>query len=375
MPENIYTVLIVEDDPNLMELNALHIEMEGYQTLRAENAESALILMEKTEKPADLILSDIVMPGMDGYKFCKQVHHHSLWKDIPFIFVSSLSTLEERLKGYEVGGDDYITKPIDPKELTQKIAKVLEIRHKNKELQEMACQSQSVAMQAMTYSSDLGQVIEFFKQSVDSKGFTELAELFFNYMRNHGLHSSIQFYTRSGQMSFGDRGDISPLEANVIEMSRKKSRFFDFGARTIINYKDFSILIKNMPIDDPEKYGIYKDTIGTLCNAIEARTNVLLNDDKNRQRSELVEAIQEAMGGLKSTMAEIQKENMCAIDTMINDIDNAMMTLGLEEEQEKDIRGIAEKAMDAVEGVFGRVVFIESQFDTVQERLEKIFKD
>ncbi len=369
------TILIVEDDPSLMELNALHIELAGYQTLRAETAEVALELMMQPDVKADLIISDIVMPGMDGYEFCKQVHQLSDWSETPFIFVSSLTTLEERLKGYEVGGDDYIGKPIDPKELTQKVSRVLEVRRHNAELQEVADQSQKVAMQAMTYSSDLGQVIEFFKNSVDSKTFEELASLFFDFMRNNGLRASIQFYTVNGQLNFGDQGELSPLEANVMELSRKKSRFFDFGSRTIINYDDFSILIKNMPLDDPEKYGIYKDTIGTLCNAIEARVKALLADDKNKKREEMISLIQEAMRELKETMGDMQKANMRIIDNMLNEMENSMMTLGLTEEQEEDIRLIATKTMDSIEAIFGRVIFIENQFDKVQERLENIFNE
>ncbi len=375
MSDKIPTVFIIEDDPALMELNALHIATEGYEVLRAESAEEALALMQQPEHAADLIVSDIVMPGMDGYEFCSEVHQLPEWLDVPFIFVSSLSTLEERLKGYEVGGDDYITKPIDPKELVQKIARVLDVRNKNRQLKEEITQSQSVAMQAMTYSSDLGQVIEFFKNSVTCESYAAIAELFFDFMRNNGLHSSIQFHTPQGQLNFGDQGEVSPLEANVIEMSRKKSRFFDFGSRTIINYQDFSILIKNMPIDNPDKYGIYKDTIGTLCNAIEARVTVIMSDDKNRKRQALVDAIQDAMHELKQTMAEMQKDNMAVIETMVNDVDNAMMVLGLTDEEENRIREIAMKTTDAIEAVFGRVVFIEAQFDTVKARLDDVFSD
>ncbi len=375
MPETAPLVLIVDDDPNLIELNALHIEMAGYQTVKADSAEHALQLMAEIDAPVDLIISDIVMPGMDGYAFCKEAHQQDGWHEVPFIFVSSLSTLEERLKGYEVGGDDYVIKPIDPKELIQKINKVLDVSSKNHELKEMVDQTQKVAMQAMTYSSDLGQVIEFFKNSVNSKNFEELSVLFFDFMNNNGLRSTIQFYTTTGQLSFADQGEVSPLEANVIEMSRKKSRFFDFGARTIINYKDFSILIKNMPIDDPERYGILKDTIGTLCNAIEARTTVFLSDDKNQKREDLIGTVQNAMDELKQTMADMQKANVAVIDEMVNDVDNAMMTLGLTDEEEDRIRSIATKTTGAIEAVFGRVVFIEVQFDKVQERLENIFNE
>lgn len=368
-------VLIVEDDQDLMELNALHLEMAGYQTLRAETAEDALVLIEQRETAVDLILSDIVMPGIGGYEFCEKVKSLQDCADVPFIFVSSLSTLEERLKGYDVGGDDYIIKPIDPKELIRKVDRVLDVCDRNKNLEEMMSQSQKVAMQAMTYSSDLGQIIEFFKNSISGQSFEELAKLFFDYMRNNGLRSSIQFYTSEEQLNFGDQGMMTPLEANVIELSRQKSRFFHFGTRTIINYQDFSILIKNMPVEDEEKYGIYMDTIGTLCNAIEARVTVLLSDDKNKKREELVNAVQDAMDELRKTMAEMQKDNMDAMYAMNNSIDDAMMTLGLTSEQEEDIRSITNHTVSAVEAIFGRVVFIESQFEKVQHKLENVFND
>ena len=74
MSDKAATVFIIEDDPDLMELNALYISMAGYEVLRADSAEEALALMDQPEVTADLIISDIVMPGINGYDFCKATH-------------------------------------------------------------------------------------------------------------------------------------------------------------------------------------------------------------------------------------------------------------------------------------------------------------
>lgn len=109
-------ILIVEDEVGIRELIQLYLEKHGYRTLSAGDGVEALGILEK-EQP-HLILIDIEMPRMNGFELCRQVRaKHTL----PIIYLSSRKGISDKLKCFELGGDDYITKPFDFSELKARI--------------------------------------------------------------------------------------------------------------------------------------------------------------------------------------------------------------------------------------------------------------
>ncbi|HEC20535.1 MAG TPA: response regulator [Gammaproteobacteria bacterium] len=369
------TVLVVDDEPLQLELHTAFLEAAGYQTLRATNGQQALTLLQKDPAAIDVILSDVAMPEMDGYAFCEQVRAHEETKNTPFIFVSALTNLEEKLKGYDAGGNDYVTKPIEAEEMLEKIKHVIDCREKLASQEQQLAESFNAAMQAMTYSSDLGQILEFYKNSLNAHSFEELAGYLFQTMAAYGLRCTLHIETLNGPIDIGDSGPVPPLEKNVIELARQKTRFYDFGVRTIINYEDFSLLVKNMPVDDAERYGTFKDTLGTLCNAIEARVKVLLSDDANRQKAQVLETVRQALGKIGDSFGNIQKANLQAIEGMVDDLDNAIMNLGLTDNQENQIRDIAVKCYEQVDKIFDEGLTLNNEVEILDKRLTEIFAD
>lgn len=109
-------VLLVDDEVGIRELIHLYLEKKDYQVLIAENGVQALKLAE-SEKP-HIILLDIEMPGKGGFDVCKQIRETT---DVPILFISCRRSSLDKIKGFEVGGDDYITKPFDFAELEARI--------------------------------------------------------------------------------------------------------------------------------------------------------------------------------------------------------------------------------------------------------------
>lgn len=126
------TVLIVEDEQRIREFIALYFKAEGYAVMEAEDGVSALKCMEAGR--TDLIVTDIVMPHMNGYELCSQVRKHS---DIPIIILSALDNEEQYILGYQHGADDYMTKPVNGKILVAKANRLLERVHQEADLIEL----------------------------------------------------------------------------------------------------------------------------------------------------------------------------------------------------------------------------------------------
>jgi two-component system, OmpR family, alkaline phosphatase synthesis response regulator PhoP len=121
-------VLIVEDEKKLMKLITFHLVTSGYDVLCADDGLEAL---EICEAGPDLIILDILLPGLDGWEVCRRLRQNPRTKHIPVIVLTALAEVKDKLKGFELGADDYVTKPFSPRELLVRIKRVL-LRAENK---------------------------------------------------------------------------------------------------------------------------------------------------------------------------------------------------------------------------------------------------
>ncbi|MCC6637106.1 MAG: response regulator [Ignavibacteriaceae bacterium] len=116
--ESKMTILIVDDTPQNIEILAEYLE--GYKIKAAPNGIKALSILESGVIP-DMILLDIMMPEMDGYEVCRRIKENPLTHEIPIIFITAMSEVGDKVKGFQVGGVDYITKPFQPEEVLSRI--------------------------------------------------------------------------------------------------------------------------------------------------------------------------------------------------------------------------------------------------------------
>ena len=114
------TILVVDDDPHIREVICFALKREGFATVEAENGEQALARFQETRP--DLVVLDIVMPELDGTEVCKALRRVSV---VPIVFLSSRDDEVDRILGLELGGDDYVTKPFSPRELTARVRAIL----------------------------------------------------------------------------------------------------------------------------------------------------------------------------------------------------------------------------------------------------------
>lgn len=112
-------ILVVDDEPNIIEAIEENLKREGYQTVRAHSGEEALAMMPQ-EQP-DLVLLDLTLPGMDGYEVCRQMQQDVRLIHIPVIMLTARSSTPDKVMGYQKGADDYITKPFDADELLVRV--------------------------------------------------------------------------------------------------------------------------------------------------------------------------------------------------------------------------------------------------------------
>ncbi len=122
------TILIVDDEKDIVELVAYNLEREGFQTARAYDGHQALQFM-KDRKP-DLVILDLMLPGINGIEICRLLRKKPETENLPIIMLTAKSDVIDKIMGLEIGADDYLTKPFNVRELLARVRAILRRRER-----------------------------------------------------------------------------------------------------------------------------------------------------------------------------------------------------------------------------------------------------
>lgn len=166
------TLLIVDDVPaNLHTL--MEILGDSYRFIPAKNGEQCLKKLEEEVLP-DLVLLDIMMPGMDGYEVCERIKEDVRIQDIPVIFVTAISEIEDAARGFQTGAVDFIQKPLNPIMVKARVELHLKLHNTTEDLKK--------ALSQVKLLSGFLPICSFCKKIRDDEGYWNQIEL---YIRNH----------------------------------------------------------------------------------------------------------------------------------------------------------------------------------------------
>jgi DNA-binding response OmpR family regulator len=123
MSERTSQILLIEEDPTLLEITAFRLELLGYDVVMQQSAERALEWLR--DKLPSLIIVDQVLPGMDGVEFINRLSNDTRTSDIPIMFLSAKADLEDVQRAYNAGADEYLVIPYDPMVLESKVERLV----------------------------------------------------------------------------------------------------------------------------------------------------------------------------------------------------------------------------------------------------------
>ena len=203
-----YTILIIDDTVENLQYLSKILEYENYD-IRA--TKDVFMGIEATKKTSfDLILLDIKMPEIDGYSACKQIKENTISKDTPVIFISAFDDIEHKVKAFENGGVDYITKPFEPKEVIARIKTQIQIFESKKTIQNLLAQQDMFIKKIMHEMNTPLSVISLNAGSLENK-YPEQKEL-----------KAIKASTKTLSSIYGDLSYMIKKEKNV-----SKKEFFE----------------------------------------------------------------------------------------------------------------------------------------------------
>ena len=157
-------ILVVDDTPSNVKLLADVLGAKGYTILTAASGAEALEAIERHE--LDLVLLDVMMPGMSGYDVCRKIRANPATVMLPVVMVTALDPAQERVKGIEAGADDFLTKPIHQPEILARVRSLLRIKTLHDELTELNRTLERRVLEQVTQLERLGRLKRFFSPAL-----------------------------------------------------------------------------------------------------------------------------------------------------------------------------------------------------------------
>ncbi|GLX80403.1 hybrid sensor histidine kinase/response regulator [Thalassotalea insulae] len=241
------TLLIVDDNPTNIDLLRRYLEQQGYRISAVTSGETALKLAANL-KP-DLILLDVLMPGIDGFETCSQLKASSATQDIPIIFVTAKVAPEDLRKGFSVGGADYITKPVEREVLLARVGHQLSISKKRLLEQELLEQNRAMAA--------LGEMVASITHEVS----TPLGNLKLSVSMLKDNLELIEQHLEQGNLKKQELLDFIHEHKSIIELCDRNSIRAD---QLMTSFKNIAVGQCNLTLDKFNLKTLLNDIVLTL---------------------------------------------------------------------------------------------------------------
>jgi DNA-binding response OmpR family regulator len=336
------------------------------------------------DRHPDVVMVSIGAERFDGLEVCRQLKNDPDTRDIPVVAISGENTLEEKILGYNVGVDDFLIIPCSPVECVGKIEFIQKHHEIEHQLAEQAKMATETALSVMAGSSELGLAIRFVERSYDAVDYQDLANRLLHVIEELRLKGCLYFKTIGGDLFFATGDSIRPLEKELLtRVHQEGARFKDFGKRTFVIFSRVALLIKNMPLDEPEHYGRVKDLLPSILGAADEKIRALDTEralvDQTRNISASFSQVRETLQDLARAFVTNQDETMKVMREMLTELDFKIPSMGLEEDQERylveRIDGAIQDAtalMDQGENLHAAFHHISVLLDFLAEQQQKI---
>ncbi|MFC3152482.1 PleD family two-component system response regulator [Litoribrevibacter euphylliae] len=321
----------------------------------------------------DLVLMDINLPDGSGYEASQTIRELSP-NTPPILYVSALTSLEDRLEAYRFGATDYLTKPIDPKELKAKVAVILEQQSKVTSLTEQVKTASETAFTAMVNSGEQGSLLTYTLDTFHCQTPEQLAKTSFILLSGFGLQASLRCELLPDTQFFSSGNIISPLEQQLLENASESRRIISKGNRSLFNEGRATLLIKNMPIEDEALYGRLKDHVALICKIVNARLNTLELEYQAQQKrqqgaSHAVDLVKSEMSALDTNVLQVEAKLRHLMDDLLMFYEEELLSLGLTDEQENRLLNPLSRTKEQLGDVFDITEAIEQNTLTIEQAI------
>jgi len=294
---------------------------------------------------------------------------------LPVVVLTGSCKLSDKLKAFEAGCDDFITADTSVDETCARVTKSIFHRVAADQLASRLEMATQTARSAMVDNSDLGANIQFLLAVHDCDNLDQLGQMFFRTIERYGLKCSLQMRSEREIKDMEAHGMAKDLESQLLTQLKDSDRYIDFGKRTIVNYDRVSLLIKNMPVDEPDKYGAIKDNTFCLLQGINARV-IALEDryriiEEKETLKKLSTDVRQVINTIKDSYQRVMRDIANEVDKANELIQLKIPSLALTEADEAYVEHTMENCVLGTTRVFNEGLVVDEVFDKLERALER----
>lgn len=370
------TVLYFEDDMASAAMVSEFLQMSDFEVVHFDRypAEGIDAIRQALSGEPDIVLVDIRLPGVDGYQVCRELRKGLLSAQTPILITSGLMEEDDILKAYEAGAQDYLTKPLRLHELVHKINQICSFRQDRFAMSRETEIARKLAFDAMKSSSELGNILRFHESIHSLRDLPSLASLTFDVIASFNLQSALVFFTGKDEY-FRDDSCETNIELESIIAARSKGRLYSWKNFSFFNYDTFTLLIRNMPVHDLERYGVLKDLLCLLANGIDARLKAMMVEKSNEAKQRNIRIVAKTLAAMVMEMEQYSSQLSAEFEKIIvgmeTDITADLIQFNLLEHEETTMMSHVRSAIEKTSQLFESSLERERQYKNVMSQLLK----
>ena len=368
-----FKVFVVYDDTLVLDIISKILAPDCELDL-FENAEDCLAALE-SKKP-DLFLLDINLPEMDGFELCKAIKSGRIIDPpSPVIFISGHDTIEERISGYDACAEDFIVKPFEPEELLRKLKVAQQILLNQRSLAEQIKEAEYFSSLIMASMDETGILLQFTSKLIGMESVREISEGLLELLHRYRLEGVVQTRLGENMSTLSASGVDIPLEVSIVEHVRNQGRIFEFSRRSVHNFERVTLMVNNLPIEDPDYCGRLRDHLSVAAQGADSRLKAIHTDELNRQSQEALRSALDSVGLTLASLRLANQRSSTDSSRLITDLQetlvNSFFKLGLTDNQEKFLQNMVGDFMARMAELLSQGVETQKTLERLSMRLEQ----
>jgi CheY-like chemotaxis protein len=322
--------------------------LDKFEVVTCTSGEESLARLDSF-KP-DLILLDVDMPELNGYETCKQLREKEF--TAPIIFVTPYQDIEVQQAAFDSGGNDILITPVDPEILIYKATLALHQKVEAERLSQEARSMREIALSLVSTACENGILLEFVSKAVAAKSYEELARQLVDAVNAYGVTCSVMLRHDEGQTSLTSHGVATDLELAILAQMSGMGRLIEYKRQFIVNYYHVSLMVSNVPIDSPEKFGRIRDNAIILAENTEALCDNVAMRIESMTRSEQMQIALIAAGSavekVRNNHKQLLLDTRILLQDLVDKVESTFSRLNTSRSDEIEISSNMNESVDMI---------------------------
>ncbi|WP_028450444.1 response regulator [Chitinibacter tainanensis] len=365
-------VLVVDDDRLILQLVQEYLSSE-YRVLTAKHGQLALAVLE--QEPVAAVLTDIKMPILDGLGLCQAMRADPRWQAIPVMMMSGSEYLDELLQVYDVGGQSFITKPLDPKLLKTQLAHMLQQSTDRALMQSQLQFATQTAFTAMSSVGETGALLQALKAFNSARTPQALCRQIIEAIRGFELEAVVGVMDRQQLYALNMHGPASQLETAILQRMSSMERVVQFSNRLSIHFQQVRLIINNLPTDDTERCGRLRDNLAILIEAADTSLKAIdITQTALRRQETVLRSIQSLTAALDSLDQQQRLSNQnrgISFSNGMMQLERAFAGLGLSDAQEAVLLNIVRDTWEQIATSYSDESGLQNRLSGIIQHLQE----